>query len=390
MKITFISNYMTHHQFPFCEAMHSLLGDDFVFLAVDKIDKERSKMGWETDYSKYPYIREYKDEDASLVLESDIVICGSVHVIYIKERLKYNKITFRYFERLYKKGRIKALAPRGYIRKIIEHTSRRKKNTYLLSAGAFVPADFSMFFAYPDKMFKWGYFPETEHMSFEDIMKIKSENEVKEILWSGRMLDWKYPVMAVLLADMLRTKGFRFHINMIGEGPEREGIEEFIDKLELREYITLHDFMKPEKVKEYMRKADIYLMTSDFAEGWGVVVNEAMGAGCNVVASAGAGATGYLIEHEVNGLIYDTYNLEDLTHEVMKCFCKKEFAKSMALNAYETIRDEWSPLEAATRFLELSKSLVDGENIYFYDDGPLSKAYKVTPKNAYFQFTAPR
>ena len=388
MKITFISNYMTHHQYPFCEAMHEILGDDFVFLATDKMEEQRIKMGWNDKYNM-SYIRDYTDEDARLILESDIVLCGSVHVIYIKERLKADKITFRYFERLYKKGRIRALAPRGYLRKLSEHTSRRNKKTYLLCAGAFVPADFSMFFSYPGKMFKWGYFPEGETKSFDELMEIKKNNKVKQILWTGRMLDWKYPVMPVLLANMLRIKGFEFHIDMIGEGPERNNIEEYIEQFELKEYITLHDFMKPEEVKEFMQQADIYLMTSDYAEGWGVVVNEAMSEGCNIVASAGAGCSGYLIENEVNGLIYDTYNPEDLCHEVMKCFCKKEFAKTMARNAYETIRDVWSPKEAATRFCELSESLLKEDKIYFYDDGPLSEAEKIAPKDAYYRFTVP-
>ena len=42
-----------------------------------------------------------------------------------------------------------------------EHIRYRKQNVYLLCAGAYTASDFHMIGAYPGKMFRWGYFPET-------------------------------------------------------------------------------------------------------------------------------------------------------------------------------------------------------------------------------------
>ena len=33
MKVTFVFNYMTQHQYPFAKAMYELIGDDFLFLS---------------------------------------------------------------------------------------------------------------------------------------------------------------------------------------------------------------------------------------------------------------------------------------------------------------------------------------------------------------------
>lgn len=385
MKITFITNFMTQHQLPFCQAMYELLGDDFCFIETNKMDEERVKMGWDNEFDEYPFISEYqKGPSDEIILNSDIVLCGGTHVWYIQERLKTDKITFRYFERLYKKGRIHAFSPRGYIKKLKEHTSQKDKNVFLLCAGAYVPADFNMFKAYPDKMFKWGYFPKRCGLDIEEILNNKSEST--EILWTGRMLDWKHPEDVVILAAYLKLQGYDFHVTMIGEGEQRENVEALIEANGVEDCVTVLDFVKPDVVRSYMQKANIYLMTSDYQEGWGAVVNEAMDSGCAVVASVGAGASPYLIKHKDNGLLYNTGDTYDMIIQVKWLIYRKDEAKRLGRNAYNTINGEWSEKEAATRFVELSKSLLTDNKKYFYDNGPLSKAEIVAPKLGYEKF----
>ena len=92
---------MTHHQLPFAEAMYKKLGDDFVFIETNAMDEERKNMGWKLDQSNYPYIKQYEDyvyDD--LFMDSDVVILGGTHPVYIRHRLAAGKLTFRYFERL--------------------------------------------------------------------------------------------------------------------------------------------------------------------------------------------------------------------------------------------------------------------------------------------------
>ena len=79
MKITFISNYINHHQIPFSEAMVKRLGDDYFFIQTEPMEEERVRMGWAVDIRKIPYVYCYyenKEFCDTLLLESDIVICG--------------------------------------------------------------------------------------------------------------------------------------------------------------------------------------------------------------------------------------------------------------------------------------------------------------------------
>ena len=380
MKVTFVTNYMTHHQLPFAEAMYKQLGDDFVFIETNAMDEERKNMGWKLDQSNYPYIKQYEDyvyDD--LIMDSDVVILGGTHPVYIRHRIAAGKLTFRYFERLFKKGQFKAYIPSSYRRNKKEHADCKDKPFYLLCAGAYVASDFAIFGAYPDKMYKWGYFPKTEIL---DIDKVIEEKVPGSILWTGRMIDWKQPLQPLMAADILKKEGKNFHLTMIGQGPYRSKVEDYIDSHNLKDEVTLVDFVSPEEIREYMKKSSIYLMTSTGQEGWGAVVNEAMGCGCGLIASYGAGATPYLVKQSLNGLIYNFKSHKELALCIDDLLDNPDKAKRLGKAAYETIVNMWNASNAANRFIALSSKLLEGKS-FFEEEGPLSKAENISMRHAY-------
>lgn len=373
MKVVFITNYMTHHQLPFCLELYKLLGDEFTFIATNVMEDERKNMGWGSSVEDYPFIHVFQDYVYDELIETaDVLLCGGTDTVYIRNRLKdSSKLTFRYFESLYKTGRIHAFRPRGYRKKLKEHTAFRNNPVYLLCAGAYVPGDFNLFFAYPDKMYKWGYFTQSSTDSYEEICSKKSDELT--LLWTGRMIDWKHPTDAVRAFRKLCDAGMAHKMIMIGEGPERANVEELLGKYGLSDKVELHDFMRPDEVREYMKRSHIYLMTSDRQEGWGAVVNEAMDSGMIVVGSNKAGSVPYLIDSGVNGFIYKSGNIDSLTKAIISGIESMKSSNSIGRSAYDTLHDLWSPEQAAKRFLDLSEKLMAGE-AFFYDDGPLSKA----------------
>ena len=107
MKVTFYSNFLTHHQVPFCLEMQKRLGEDFKFVSTMKIFQWRLDLGFEDLDQKYDFvIRSYENEDKynkakKLAVESDVVIIGSTTDELIEERLKLDKLTFRYRSRVF-------------------------------------------------------------------------------------------------------------------------------------------------------------------------------------------------------------------------------------------------------------------------------------------------
>ena len=107
MKVTFFSNFLNHHQLPFCLEMQKKLGDNFKFVATEEIPSDRIKLGYDDMNCLYDFVvRSYENEQEaySLGLKSDVVIIGSAPTKYIEERIKNKKLTFRYSERIHKDG----------------------------------------------------------------------------------------------------------------------------------------------------------------------------------------------------------------------------------------------------------------------------------------------
>lgn len=137
---------------------------------------------------------------------------------------------------------------------------------------------------YPNKTYKWGYFPEINRYNVEELFKNKNKEPIT-ILWCGRFLKWKHPEKAVLVMKRLKGNSFDGTLDFIGVGPIYEEIRTMVNSLRLDDRIKFLGSMSPNKVREYMEKENIYLFTSDRQEGWGAVLNESMNSGCAVVAS---------------------------------------------------------------------------------------------------------
>ena len=59
MKLTFVSNYINHHQKPLSDELYKKLGDDYTFIQTEPMEEERIKMGWDTDFDNLPYLKKY-------------------------------------------------------------------------------------------------------------------------------------------------------------------------------------------------------------------------------------------------------------------------------------------------------------------------------------------
>ncbi|MEG0408263.1 MAG: glycosyltransferase family 4 protein [Bacilli bacterium] len=358
MKITFYSNFMNHHQLPLSLEMIKQ-GIDYTFVATEPIPQERLDMGYDDMNKKYDFIlttydsEENKEKAMKLCLDSDLVILGSAPEIYIKERMKLNKITFRYSERIFRKGRWRIINPRTIRYLICNHLKYRNKKLYMLCASAYTAGDFAMIGAYKNKCFKWGYFPEIKEHNIDELIENKNKNKKIKILWCARLLKLKHPESMITLAKKLIADKYDFEINMLGNGELFESFKNQIkiEKLEL--YINLIGAVNNNEVSKYMEQANIFAFTSDFNEGWGAVLNESMNSGCAVVASSAIGSVPFLIKNNVNGLVYNNGDNNDLYEKVRYLIDNTNIRNEIAKNAYITMRDEWNAENAVKKLLEL-------------------------------------
>ena len=379
MKTTFVSNYINHHQIPFCDALYRRLGEDFTFIQTEPMEEERVRMGWGKSLKALPYVKLlYEEEELcrERIRDCDLLIAGWMeNPELIFDRLESGRPAFRISERIYREGQWKAVSPRGLAAKYREHIRYRNKPVYLLCAGAYVASDFTLIHAYPGKMLRFGYFPEAKK---PDQQAEKPKDGPVRLLWAGRLMELKHPEFAIRLAADLRREGYDFRLKLIGGGELEEKLREQIRQEELSDLVEMTGFLSPHEVRRAMEESHIFLFTSNHLEGWGAVVNEAMNSRCAVVASEEAGAVPWLIHHGENGMIYHRDRYEDFLGAVRRLMASEKDRERMGQRACETILTEWNADTAAERCLELYGGWKKG-NITFPEQGPLSHAPVIRP-----------
>ena len=381
MTLTFISNFLNHHQTPVADELFKKIGDNYKFISTEPTPESFLKSGY-PNCERYPYnLLAYKDESnydkaLQLVIDSDIVIFGSsVIPKFLQARIASGKPLFKYSERWHKEWKSYLYLPYHIINGNVwrNHISLRKKPVYLLCAGAFVKNDCDLIGAYPNKRFKWGYFTYVKKLQIENILFDKKDKKIR-MLWVSRFINWKHPELPVKLAFSLKKKGYDFQIDMIGTGPLIEKTQQLIDKLNVGNCVSILGTMPNNQVVYEMKQSHIFLFTSDRQEGWGATLNEAMSNGCTAVVSNIVGSVPFLLSKPNTGMIFKSGDINSLQEKVEQLLSDRKLCNDMALNAYKVIRNDWSPKNASRNLLVLCQAILDGNidslNIV---EGPCSK-----------------
>ncbi len=362
MKIVFVSNFLNHHQIPLCEELRAAV-EEFYFIATDNGDSQGYQVSEKRDY-----LIDYQKDSIRAkneIMSADAVVFGACPEQFVEWRMKENKLSFIYSERVFKKGMWHFLRPKNLNMLMRRYLNHKKKNLYVLAASAFLPYELSVFGFPRDKVFKWGYFPNCK-------VDTEYEKQPNTILCAGRMLDWKHMETVIECARLLKQDSYKFKAHIVGEGPEKENLSALIDKYELNDYVSLLGSKSHDELLKLMQKSSIYMFTSDFKEGWGAVANEAMANGCAVVASSAAGATPFLISHNDNGLIYKYGKNENAYQAVKLLFDNPKKAKKIGEKAKQTINNDYNYNVAAERFLYAVDEFYSDNKITHAKTGVLS------------------
>ena len=124
----------------------------------------------------------------------------------------------------------------------------------------------------------------------------------------------------------------------------------------VRARIEYAGFQPPEELPRHFARADVFILPSRY-DGWGVVVNQAIGAGLPVICSDAVGAGHDLVEPEVNGLRFPAGDVPALTA------CMERFAGNPALAAQwgaasRARADAWTPDRGAAKWVDVFREVL--------------------------------
>lgn len=370
--IVYTSCFLNHYQLALGKELDKVF-KKYYFIADTELPKERADMGFFDMNDNEFVIKAYEDKEKArqIIMDADVVLCGFYkYEEHIRERIKAGKLVIYSSERLFK-----TTNPIGTLLRYIKYWTKYHslyKDINLLCISAYAGQDYnSIFGLFKDRVYKWGYFSETITHDIDGLMNSKKQNT---ILWAGRLIKWKHPEYALYLAEKLNEKGIDYQINIIGNGPMEEELKESIKNKGLSDKVHMLGSMNPDEVRKHMEESEFYLFTSDRGEGWGVVLNEAMNSGCICISSYSTGATPYLINDGVNGLIYKNDNKDEFVTKVIDNINNKDLLKQIGTNAYMTILNEWGPDTAAKRLYAFVYEMKKGnKHPDLYEEGILSK-----------------
>lgn len=374
MRLALLTNIPAPYQIALGNAFWRRLGNDFQLICWETEHDDRAKLKWQTNYAHAWLLTvgssESKREQALDVLQSaDVIVWGYAPEEEIMKRLNDNKLTFRYTERPYKRGRWRLLSPRAMltlrrIRKLEQPTH------HLLAVGPYCASDFRFMRMFRDRMWRWGYFPDVPNLE-----AAREANPVPVVLWAGRMLDWKQVDLLIKAAKWAREHGAPpFQVKLVGNGTEEQNLRALTTRSGLDDVVSFHPALEYSLMMQEMQRVDIYVLPSSKFEGWGAVVNEAMANGCCVIGSTLAGAVPWLIRDGVNGYHFDGKSAQALGEKLLYCLTHPDERQALGQAARTTIQELWSPELAAERLIQLSRSLLERTAPPPFADGPCSKA----------------
>jgi len=186
-------------------------------------------------------------------------------------------------------------------------------------------------------------FPETRvenlpyHIDLSDYRPHESRDPSDPIrfLFCGQMIERKgLDVLLAAFEKAVTEDGMNARLKLVGR-QDSEG--RWLDSLSasVREKVDLIGFVAPDDLPEVFLNSDVFVLPSRH-DGWGVVVNQALGAGMPVIASDGAGAGVALVEDGVNGRIVRAGSVDDLRSALVELASDTEQRVSMSEAALES------------------------------------------------------
>lgn len=144
--------------------------------------------------------------------------------------------------------------------------------------------------------------------------KIENKNfslEKKDLVigMASRLIPLKNIKAAIYMLSKLLEKNLKLKLVIAGDGPERENLEKYTEKLNLKEKVTFLGFI--EGMESFYENIDIYCISST-TEDLPLSVIEAMMAGKPIIASNIGGIPDILKDKKYSILVDDFYSQDEI------------------------------------------------------------------------------
>ncbi len=154
-------------------------------------------------------------------------------------------------------------------------------------------------------------------IDIEIINKIKQNKIKSDVIYSGRLMEFKHIDMLIKVIKNIKTEIPSISCIIIGDGPEKKKLINLTKNLNLQNNIKFTGFLKNhDEVYSYIKSSKVFVLPST-REGFGIVVLEANACGIPVVTINHISNAGKdLIKDKINGFLAD-FNQKALAEKIL-------------------------------------------------------------------------
>lgn len=323
MKVAFFLNIVSPHQLPLAQEVVRRVGENnFTYVFAESFHAERARMGWSD--KNLPDWCVKGNEDASALMEADIVYTGLRCLNLIRKRSSLGKKTFYSSERWFKPpiGFWRLLSP-SYFKLAKSMAALLCHDPYFkyLAIGPWSVKDMALLCrifhplcsrhkALSTKIIPWGYFV-APSSSPRPHPKRSTPNAPLRVLCVGRLLKLKHfetviravacanKKMAIPAVKLNHEPQHACTLTILGDGPEESHLKKLANSIvrlgSSPSPISFFHSIPITEVREFMRSHDVLVFSSNGYDGWGAVVSEALEEGLCVLGTCEAGASSAML-----------------------------------------------------------------------------------------------
>ena len=158
-----------------------------------------------------------------------------------------------------------------------------------------------------------------------------------------------------LLLEAFQRLGSGARLLLVGREAELPQLLAPLPK-EVRDRIVYVGFQPPEDLARVFSQADVFVLPSRY-DGWGVVANQALGAGLPIICSDMVGAGRDLVEEEVNGLRFPAGDSGALAEKMQRFLVHPSLCDHWG-DVSRRRAPHWTPEAGAARWVETFQTVL--------------------------------
>ena len=162
--------------------------------------------------------------------------------------------------------------------------------------------------------------------------KSKSKLNTHNIVNIGRLSKEKGQIDLIDIVKFVKKDIKDIHLDIIGEGFERDALEEKIKKEHLSKYVTLHGFLNKDEMDPILKDSSLFILPS-FTESFGLVILEAMAYKIPCLSFSSARGALEIIENGTDGYIIEGRDKKLMKDKIVELLNNQKKLKVMGNNA---------------------------------------------------------